>query len=299
MSTVQDLFKSSFEEFTTYYDLLTRYFQEYDNFVASILREQENGDVEVNHTEYLTPHHRRIKPMIRKLRTNLEESSKLFQSVSDNDMFKEGTGLTQPEFEQIKATGEENYAKYKEYFARYKKLIDYINYYAQNYTPPNPDQFVQQASTEPNSSVVDARELGGRNGDGNLTCAICFEEVQAGDVLSRVNCDFQIQNNAQNAQVYNPGRKGHVFHRRCIMRWKNTLTEFGYNNHCPLCRIPLLLNSDTGESYADKYEQAKITEIMQITMLNVPLHATGQAFGNRSNLKRVNLDIAYLLKIKC
>jgi hypothetical protein len=292
MNSVQDLFRSSFEEFTTDYKLLTRYFQEYDNFVATILREQENGIFVVNYIPELMPHYRRIRLTINKLKRNLEESFKLFQSVSNDDFFKEGTGLTEPEFDQIKATGSEYYDKYEEYRVRYNRLKEYIS----NYAPPNPDQLVQQAGSEPNTSVVDARELGGRNGDGNLACAICFEDIQTGDLLSRINCGFQIP---QNAQVYDPDRKGHVFHRNCIIRWKNTRTDYGYNNHCPLCRIPLLLNSDTDQSYADKYNQAKITEIENINMINVALHATGQAFGNRSNLKIVNADIAYLLKIKC
>lgn len=292
MNTVQDVFRSSFREFTTDYNLLTRYFQEYDDYTGTITRQQENGIFEENHIPGLMPHYRRIRPMIHKLKRNLEESSKLFQSVSDDDFFKEGTGLTETEFDEIKATGADYYSKYEECLSMYIKLKEYIK----NYAPPNPDQFIQQATIEPNTSVVDPRELGGRNENGNLTCAICFEEVQTGDRLSRVNCDFQIP---QNAQLYDANRRGHVFHRNCIMRWKNTRTDFGYNNHCPLCRIPLLLNSDTDESYADKYNQAKITSITPITMLNVDLHATGQAFGNRSNLKNVKLDIAYLAKIKC
>ena len=291
MSTVQDVFRSRFEEFMRDYNLLTRYFQEYDDYTATITREHENGIFEENKRPQLMPHYRRIRPMIHNLERILDESYQLFESVSDDDNFKEGTGLTEPEFDQIKATGEEYYYKYTDYLARYNRLKEYI----QN-ARPNPDQFIQQPNIEPNSSVVDARELGGRNGDGNLTCAICFEEVQTGDRLSRVNCDFQIP---QNSQLYDANRKGHVFHRNCIIRWKNTRTDFGYNNHCPLCRIPLLLNSDTDESYADKYNQAKITRITPITMLNVPLHTTSQAFGKRSNLKRVNLDIAYLAKIKC
>jgi hypothetical protein len=291
MSSVQDVFRSSFEEFKKDYDLLTRYFQEYDAYISTIIREQENGIFVVNYIPELMPHYRRIKSTVNKLKRNLDSSFRLFQSVSDNDYFKEGTGLTESEFDEIKATGAESYAKYEVYRARYNQLKEYIS----NYAPPNPDQLVQQPGVDQNSAVVDARELGGRNGDGNLTCAICFEEIQTGDVLSRINCDFQIP---QNAQIYDPNRKGHVFHRNCIIRWKNTRTEYGYNNHCPLCRIPLLLNSDTDQSYADKYETTKITEIKDINMLNVALHNREQAFGNRSNLKNVKLDIAYLVKIK-
>ena len=52
-------------------------------------------------------------------------------------------------------------------------------------------------------------------------CVICQEGINDQD-LCRVNCSV-----------------GHIFHCSCINQWRNTRTDFGWNNNCPSCREPI------------------------------------------------------------
>ena len=52
-------------------------------------------------------------------------------------------------------------------------------------------------------------------------CVICQEGINDQD-LCRVNCSV-----------------GHIFHCSCVNQWRNTITDFGWNNNCPSCREPI------------------------------------------------------------
>jgi len=51
-------------------------------------------------------------------------------------------------------------------------------------------------------------------------CVICLESDKSD--LCRVNCEV-----------------GHVFHCDCINEYRDTYTEYGWNNNCPVCRISI------------------------------------------------------------
>jgi ankyrin repeat protein len=68
---------------------------------------------------------------------------------------------------------------------------------------------------------------------------------------------------------------GHIFHCDCINTWRNTKTAYGWNNKCPVCR------------------NNPISTIAHIT----PEITLPSSFGKKS-IKKLNSDIAFLLKLK-
>ena len=83
-------------------------------------------------------------------------------------------------------------------------------------------------------------------------CQICLDDSTDG--LCRVNCSA-----------------GHIFHCDCINGYRDTYTDFGWNNNCPVCR--------TG-----------ITEMAQVS----PDTKLPTSFGKRNKYKS---DLNYLLKL--
>ena len=109
-------------------------------------------------------------------------------------------------------------------------------------------------------------------------CQICMEPET--EDLCRVNCDA-----------------GHIFHCSCITQYRNTYTDFGWNNKCPVCRIVIskMVKVPAGMSLPMEFGKRRKRSGGRIGASKT-LPVTYGHFAPAMPLKQLKADIVYLKK---